>query len=62
LREGCFADIVVLDLENYCDHPVLFAQEPRHATGVEHLLINGKPVIENGNLTHILPGQLIRNG
>ena len=62
LRKGCFADIVVLDLENYCDHPALFAQEPRHATGVELLLINGKPVIENGSLNHILPGQLIRNG
>jgi N-acyl-D-amino-acid deacylase len=62
LRKGCFADIVVLDLENYRDHPALFAQEPRHATGVEQLLINGKPVIENGSLNHILPGQLIRNG
>lgn len=62
LRKGCFADIVVLDLENYSDHPALFAQEPRHATGVEQLLINGKPVIENGVLNKVLPGQLIRNG
>jgi N-acyl-D-amino-acid deacylase len=62
LREGCFADIVVLDLDNYCDHPALFAQEPRHATGVEQLLINGTQVIENGSLRSVLPGQLIRNG
>ncbi len=62
LRKGCFADIVVLDLDSYSDHPVLFAPEPRHATGVEQLLINGKPVIENGRLNPILPGQVIRNG
>ncbi len=61
LRKGCFADVVVLDLSSYSDHPALFAQEPRHATGVEQLLINGKPVIENGRLTHALPGQVIRN-
>ena len=51
----------MLDAESYSDHPALFAQEPRHATGVEHLLINGTPVIENGRLTHALPGHVIRN-
>ena len=61
LREGCFADIVVLDPASYSDHPALFAQEPRHATGVEQLLINGKPVIENGRLNQVLPGHLLRN-
>ncbi len=61
LREGCFADLVVLDLDNYSDHPALFAEEPRPATGVEHLLINGKPVIEGGKLTDVLPGRLLRN-
>jgi N-acyl-D-amino-acid deacylase len=61
LRGGCFADIVVLDLEGYSDHPALFAQEPRLATGVEQLLINGQLVIENGSLNQILPGQVIRN-
>ncbi|OHD74274.1 MAG: hypothetical protein A2V99_09990 [Spirochaetes bacterium RBG_16_67_19] len=61
LRQGCFADIVVLDLNEYSDHPALFAQEPKRATGVEQLLINGKPVIENGKLNQVLPGQLIRN-
>jgi len=62
LREGCFADIVVLDPEEYSDHPALFAEQPQPATGVEQLLINGQPVIENGSLNRILPGQLIRNG
>jgi N-acyl-D-aspartate/D-glutamate deacylase len=61
LRQGCFADIVVLDLNEYSDHPALFAQEPRRATGVEQLLINGEPVIANGRLNQVLPGQLIRN-
>jgi N-acyl-D-amino-acid deacylase len=61
LRAGCFADIVVLDLESYSDHPALFAQEPQHATGVEHLLINGQPVIQDGTLNRILPGRVIRS-
>jgi N-acyl-D-aspartate/D-glutamate deacylase len=25
LRQGCFADVVVFDLEDYSDHPALFA-------------------------------------
>jgi N-acyl-D-amino-acid deacylase len=62
LREGCCADIVVLDLANYSDDPALFAREPQRSTGVEQLLINGEPVIENGRLNPVLPGQLIRNG
>ena len=62
LREGCFADLVVLDPDDYSDHPELFAPEPRFATGVEQLLINGRQVIENGCLNPILPGQVIRNG
>ena len=62
LRKGCFADIVVLDPQSYSDHPALFAKQPRHATGVEQLLINGKAVIENGSLNDVLPGELLRNG
>lgn len=62
LRKGCFADIVVLDLEDYSDHPALFAQEPRRATGVEQLLINGTAVIEDGSLKPALPGRLILRG
>jgi len=61
LRPGCFADLVVLDLAAYSDHPALFAQEPQRATGVEQLLINGQPVIQDGNLNRILPGRLSRN-
>ncbi len=60
LRQGCFADVVVFDLEDYSDHPALFAQEPRRATGVEQLLINGEPVIENGKLNQVLPGRLLK--
>jgi N-acyl-D-amino-acid deacylase len=60
LRQGCFADVVVFDLEDYSDHPALFAQEPRQATGVEHLLINGQPVIQDGRLNRVLPGRLLK--
>ena len=63
LREGCYADVVVLDPDTYRDHPALFADEPQSATGVEHLLVNGEFVIESGKLTGTLPGRvLIRGG
>ncbi len=60
LRRGCFADIVVLDLENYCDHPSLTVEGPQRATGVEQLLINGCFAIENGSPTHAFPGHVLR--
>ena len=59
LREDCYADIVVFDLADMRDHPVLFEGAPRHATGVEYLLMNGTLVIEEGRANKVLPGKII---
>lgn len=45
LREGAAADIVVFDLDEMRDYPDFFSDHPRMASGVEHLFINGEPVI-----------------
>ncbi len=61
LREGAFADLVVFDLESMRDYPDVFAEKPRLATGVEHLVVNGQLLIENRELRDVLPGKIIRN-
>jgi N-acyl-D-aspartate/D-glutamate deacylase len=59
LREGACADIVVFDRDAIVDRATL--QDPRIAPrGVELVLVNGKAVYRNGNLTGALPGVALR--
>jgi N-acyl-D-aspartate/D-glutamate deacylase len=47
IQEGYFADLVVFDAEQMIDEATY--EEPHQlATGVKELLVNGRPVIENG--------------
>jgi N-acyl-D-amino-acid deacylase len=61
LRKGFRADITVFD-------PVAVAEiatyeDPhRYAKGVEHVLVNGEPVIDSGEHTGARPGMLVRRG
>ncbi len=59
LAEGCWADLVVCDLDRIASHGTLgdFARFP---AGVEHVLVNGTPVVEHGQHTGALPGRLLR--
>lgn len=62
LREGNFADIVLFDADQVQDQASYL--EPHHfATGVEAVLVNGKPIIRQGksieNLSHPLPGRAL---
>jgi N-acyl-D-aspartate/D-glutamate deacylase len=61
LRPGAYADIVIFDLAAMRDYPDVFAARPKLATGVEHLLINGEPVIDQGRFREALPGKILRN-
>jgi N-acyl-D-amino-acid deacylase len=59
IKEGYAADIAVIDLENIrtasdITHPHQYAE------GVEYLLINGAVVIDGGNFTGELPGQVLK--
>ncbi len=58
VREGFYADLVVLDLEALRDTATFF--EPhQYAEGVVHVLVGGAFVVEDGALTWALPGGVI---
>ena len=58
IRNGAWADIVVFDLETIADRATVF--EPhQHAAGIDHVLVNGELVVENGYILHALPGTVI---
>ena len=58
IRVGHWADVVIFDLETLADQATFF--EPhQHATGIDHVLINGEAVVENGEILYRLPGRVI---
>lgn len=61
VREGFWADLVVFDAEKIHDN-ASFTEPHQFPEGIEHVLVNGKPVIRNGEYTRERPGQVIRFG
>ena len=60
LRVGQFADVVVFDPETIVDRSTYL--EPFHySEGVDHVLVNGRPVLERGKPTGQRPGRAIRH-
>jgi N-acyl-D-amino-acid deacylase len=59
LAAGSFADIVVLDPAEVRDHAT-FEEPHQYATGVRHVLVNGTPVLRDGEHTGALPGRVVR--
>lgn len=59
IQKGNYADICILDYENVRDNAT-YAQPHQYPDGIEHVLVNGKIVIENGEHTSALPGKVIR--
>ncbi|WP_420593078.1 N-acyl-D-amino-acid deacylase family protein [Robiginitalea biformata] len=59
LKPGYFADVVVFDPERIQDRAT-FEQPHQYATGVEHVLVNGVPVLQNGEHTGNFPGRFVR--
>jgi N-acyl-D-amino-acid deacylase len=59
LREGAYADVVVFDPAEVRDHAT--PDDPhRYSTGVRHVLVNGSPVISEGEHTGARPGRFVR--
>jgi len=59
LREGFYADVVVIDPATIVDRATF--QEPhRLSVGVRHVLVNGTPVLRHGEHTGALPGRILR--
>ncbi len=59
LTPGCFADVVVFDPATITDHAT-FEQPHQLATGVEHVFVNGKRVLKDGEHTGATPGRFIK--
>ena len=59
LREGYFADIAIFDPAEIQDHAT-YDDPHEYATGMVHVLVNGVPVLRDGEHTGALPGQVVR--
>lgn len=59
LAEGYFADVVVFDPATIRDHAT-FERPHQYATGVAHVLVNGTPVLKDGEHTGATPGRVVR--
>jgi N-acyl-D-amino-acid deacylase len=59
LKQGMRADVVVFDPEAVRD-VATFDDPNRLSEGMEYVLINGVPVVENGKMTGALPGKVLR--
>lgn len=59
LVPGACADVVVFDPDTVIDRAT-YQQPHQYATGVAHVLVNGIPVIRDGEHTGATPGRVVR--
>ncbi len=59
VKEGCAADLVVLDLKGI-EVPATVSDPHPYASGVKYLLVNGRLAIDNGTFTGTLAGRVLR--
>jgi dihydroorotase/N-acyl-D-amino-acid deacylase len=59
LKQGMWADVVVFDPATIRDKAT-FESPNQFSEGMEYVLVNGVPVIENGKMTGALPGKVLR--
>jgi N-acyl-D-aspartate/D-glutamate deacylase len=58
LREGAYADIVVMDLESLTDRGDQ-VEPRRYPLGIEHVLVNGVPVVDRTEHLGETPGKIL---
>jgi N-acyl-D-amino-acid deacylase len=59
LNARCYADVVVFDPATIADKATFDAPK-QYAVGVEHVLVNGVPVIRDGEHTGAKPGRVVK--
>lgn len=59
LREGAVADITIFDFE-HMETPFDLQHPAQYARGVQHVLVNGVPVLRDGKHLYTTPGRNIR--
>jgi N-acyl-D-aspartate/D-glutamate deacylase len=60
IKEGYAADIVIFDLEDIEDKAT-FVNPHQYPEGIEQVIIGGKYMVKDGQLTENLPGRVIKN-
>jgi dihydroorotase/N-acyl-D-amino-acid deacylase len=59
LKQGMWADVVIFDPATVHDRAT-FDNPNQLSEGMEYVLVNGTPVIEQGKMTGKLPGKVLR--
>jgi N-acyl-D-amino-acid deacylase len=59
LKPGFYGDVVIFDPAKIQDHAT-YENPHQYSTGVIHVLVNGVPVIKEGEHTGAKPGQVVR--
>lgn len=60
LRPGMMADVVVFDSARIRDRAT-FEHSTRYSEGIEHVIVNGRVVLESGRMTGERPGRALRH-
>jgi len=61
LTQGHYADVTVFDADTVCDRAT-FENPKQLAVGVHHVIVNGEPVLRDGDPTGARPGRGLRRG
>ena len=61
LAPGMAADVVLFDADTVIDNAT-FEQPRQLPTGIDHVIVNGTPVIDEGRHTGATPGRGLRRG
>jgi N-acyl-D-amino-acid deacylase len=60
VRQGFWADLVIFDPAKVAS-PATFTDPHQFPIGIPHVLVNGVPVVLNGQTTGVRPGQALRH-
>jgi N-acyl-D-aspartate/D-glutamate deacylase len=58
IKEGCYADIAIVDPDKVSD-TATWKNPHSYPTGISYVLVNGQPVIENNKFSGLYPGKVI---
>ncbi len=59
IQSGRYADLVIFDPEKIADRAT-WANPHQYPVGIEYVIVNGQVVIEHGEHTGLLPGEVLR--
>ncbi|EPR65514.1 amidohydrolase family protein [Cyclobacterium qasimii] len=59
IKEGFYADLAIFDPKKIQDHAT-YDNPMQYSTGMVHVIVNGTQVLNNGEHTGALPGQVVK--